>query len=148
MRLVCYISLVLLLPGCTAKRQKGDVTVAELFARPGDFVGKRIAVIGYYVSDLEETSLYTSPDGHCDHAPAGGIFSCSIWVSPGWRRVSRLSNRYVRVVGLFHYRPEIRREILKRDDGREFESVTALGFGHMGLSPAELTNVSSFRPLR
>jgi hypothetical protein len=76
-----YIGVLLaaaLFAGCTAKRQSGDVTVAELFERPSDFNGKRVAVIGYYVSGLEETSLYTSPDGHCDHPPAGGVFSCSI----------------------------------------------------------------------
>ena len=72
----------------------------------------------------------------------------AFWVAPGWRRVNRLTNRYVRVVGIFHYRPEFRREMLKRDDGREFESITPLGYGHMGLSPAELTNVTLFRPLR
>jgi hypothetical protein len=138
---------------CTAKRHAGDVDVAELFGRPDYFNGRRVSVIGYYVSGMEESGLYTSPTpqaspGACHLAKNDDVFGCDIWVDPGWRRVSRLTNRYVRVVGVFHYRPEATRRNEKRPDGREFESVITEGYGHFGLYPAELSDVTSFRPLR
>jgi len=147
-----YVGLfvaVLLFASCTAKREAGDLTVAELFHRAGEFDGKRVAVIGYYVSGVEQTCLYTSPEAerHWEFLE-GGVFPRQIWVETGWRRVGRLTDRYVRVVGIFHYRPRFRREIEKRDDGREFESIITQGYGHMAGSPAEITNVTSFRPLR
>ena len=147
-RTVSALLAIAVFASCTARREPGDLTVAQLFEKPLEFDGKRVAVIGYYKIGMEETTLYTSPGGECDHPPPGDIFTCSIWVSPGWRRGSRLTDQYVRIVGTFHYRPQFRREMLKRDDGREFESVTTLGYGHFGLHPAELTHVTSFRPLR
>jgi hypothetical protein len=38
------------LVACTAKREKGDLSVAELLKRGREFDGKHVAVIGYYVS--------------------------------------------------------------------------------------------------
>jgi hypothetical protein len=151
-RSCCCVNVALvaiLLVACTAKRQAGDLTVGELFRRGREFDGKHVAVIGYYVSGLEETCLWSTPEA-ANHFELleDHIFPRQIWVEPRWRRVSRLANRYVRVVGTFHFRPEFRREMLKRDDGREFESITTLGYGHMSGSPAELTNVTFFRPLR
>ncbi len=123
--------------------------MSELFDRAAELNGKHVAVIGYYVCELENTSLYTSPEEwQREHLLPDGVFGRSIWVDPGWRRTTRLTNRYVRVTGTLHYRPEYRRTIEKRNDGREFESILPLGYGHMGLSPAELSNVSFFRPLR
>ena len=152
------IALVFLaLVACTAKRQPGDLTVSELLNRGTELNGKRIAVIGYYVSELENSSIYESPGDwehqyDDQHLLPDGVFSRHIWVDPGWRDIAHLTNRltrrYVRITGIFHYRPEFKRTIEKRDDGREFESIDTRGYGHMGLSPAELTDVTFFRPLR
>ena len=150
----CIVALVsFLLVACTAKREAGDLTVSELFNRAAELNGKEIAVTGYYVCELENSSLYGSPSDwehqyDDQHLLPDGVFSRHIWVDPGWRRTARLTNRYVRITGTFHYRPEFRRAMEKRDDGREFESITPLGYGHMGLSPAEITDVTLFRPLR
>jgi len=132
------IALAVLFSGCTARRQAGDVSVQDLFDRPDKFDGKHVAVIGWYSSGMEESALYSD---------AKALIPEGIWVEPGWRRVSRLAGRYVRVVGVFHYRPEERR-IEKRPDGSDFESIAVNGFGHMGIYRAELSDVSSFRPLR
>jgi hypothetical protein len=132
------ITLVVMLTACTARRQPGDVSVADLFDHPDKFEAKEVAVIGWYSSGMEESALYSDPKA---------LIPEGIWVSPGWRRVSRLAGRYVRVVGVFHYRPEERR-IEKRPDGSDFESFALNGFGHMGLYRAELSDVCSFRPLR
>jgi hypothetical protein len=157
MRYSIIALLSLALVACTAKRQAGDLTVSELLKRGAELNGKRIAVIGYYVAELENSSIYDSPDDwkhHYDeqHLLPDGVFSRHIWVDSGWRDVARLTNRlthrYVRIIGTFHYRPEFRRTIEKRDDGREFESIDTRGYGHMGLSPAEIANVTFFRPLR
>jgi hypothetical protein len=135
--------------GCTAKKLPGDLGVAELLQRGREFDGKRVAVIGYYEAGLEESCLYPNDQVRTRYnSLIDGVFSPQIWVEPGLRRVSRLKNRYVRVLGTFHYRPEFTRKIEKRDDGREFESVTPEGYGHMGLCPAEITSVTLFRPLR
>jgi hypothetical protein len=145
------VFLALIFASCTAKQRPGDLTVAGLFKRGREFDGKRVAAIGYYVAGVEQTCLYSSPEAERyafrDLLP-DGIFPREIWVEPGRRRVSRLTGRYVRVVGTFHYRPQFRREIQKRDDGREFESIITEGYGHMAGSPAEITDVTSFRRLR
>jgi hypothetical protein len=148
-RCVGAILITLLVAACTAKRQPGDLTIAELFDRAAELNGRRVAVIGYYVYELENTSLYASPEEwQHEHLLQDGVFGRSIWINPGWRRTSQLTNRYVRAIGTFRYRPEFRRTIEKRDDGREFESILPLGYGHMGLSPSELSDVTLFRPLR
>jgi hypothetical protein len=141
--------ITILLMACTAKRQAGDLTVVEVLKRGREFDGKRVAVIGYYVSGIEESCLWSTPEAasHFEFSE-DRIFPREIWVEPGWRKLSRLTSRYVRIVGTFHFRPEFRREMLKRDDGREFESITTLGYGHMGGSAAEFTDVTFFRPLR
>jgi hypothetical protein len=41
-----------------ARRQPGDLTVQELFERGHELNGKRIAVVGGYVSGMEESALY------------------------------------------------------------------------------------------
>jgi hypothetical protein len=50
------------LVACTAKREKGDLSVAELLKRGREFDGKHVAVIGYYVSGVEETCLWSTPE--------------------------------------------------------------------------------------
>ena len=143
--------LMLVTVGCTAKRQPGDLTVAELFNRGAELNDKKVAVIGFYVYEYENSSLFDSPDEQqhqFEYTLPDGVFSRSIWVDAGWRRIARLTNRYVRIVGTFHYRPEYRRTIEKRDDGREFESIVTLGYGHFGMSAAEISPITSFRPLR
>ena|SRR5437773_2680358 len=99
-RCCCCVNValvVILLVACTAKRQAGDLTVAELFKRGRELDGKHVAVIGYYVSGLEETCLWSTPEA-ASHFELleDRIFPREIWVEPGWRRVSRLANRYVR----------------------------------------------------
>jgi hypothetical protein len=103
---------------CTARREPGDITVAELAARPNNYEGKRVAVIGFYSSAMEESAMYNSTSAESENAFA-------IWVSPGWRSsVYRAANRYVRAVGIFHHRP------------------------NDTLYPGELSHITFFRPLR
>jgi hypothetical protein len=137
------VPLLVLLSGCTAKKEPGDLTVKNLFDHARDFDGKRVAVIGWYLSDIEESSLFPAPYAI---EPLDGTFDRQIWVEPGWRRVTRLTHRYVRVVGIFHFRPEAECRIEKRSDGSEFESVTTRGYGTYGLYPAQLSDISYFRP--
>ena len=135
----------LLFSGCTTTRQAGDLTVADLFAHPAKFNGQRVAVVGYYESSYEDSSLYNARDQTNIPLNKDGVFTRSIWVDSG---SDRLSHRYVRVVGVFHYQPKFRRTIETRDDGRKYESIDPQGYGHLGLWPAELADVAFFRPLR
>ncbi len=149
MRYGSMFVFALVLAGCTAKREAGDVTVEQLFDRPNQFDGKQVSVVGYYVYEYEHENLCASPQEDIqEHLLPDGVFARRIWVSPGWRRSGRLKDHYVRVVGIFHYRPQFRRTMEKRQDGSEFESIFPQGYGHMGLWPAEISEVSSFRPLR
>jgi hypothetical protein len=110
--------MVFLGGACTAHHEPEDITVAELAARPNHYDGKRVAVIGYYSSAMEESAMYNSTSPQPENAFA-------IWVSPGWRsRVYRCANRYVRAVGIFHHRP------------------------NNTLYPGELSDITFFRPLR
>jgi hypothetical protein len=103
---------------CTAHRERGDITVAELAARPNDYEGKRVAVIGYYSSAMEESALYNSTSTERQNAFA-------IWIKPGWNAsVYRAANGYVRAVGIFHRR------------------------ANDSLYPGELSDITFFRPLR
>jgi hypothetical protein len=135
----------LLLAGCMATRQTGDVTIDELFAHPTKFQGQRVAVVGYYESGIEDSSLYNTRNQTDVPLNKDKVFTRSIWVDGG---SLRLTHRYVRVVGVFHYNPNFRRTIETRADGRKFESIDTHGYGHMGSSPAELADVTFFRPLR
>ena len=110
--------MLFLLGACTAPREPGDITVAELAAQPNNYDGKRVAVIGYYSSGMEESALYNSTSTQPENAFA-------IRVNPGWRStVYRAANRYVRAVGTFHHRP----------NDTEY--------------PGELSAITFFRPLR
>lgn len=129
-----------------AERQSADLTVEELFERAHELDGKRVSVVGHYVFGTEESALYHSGASAQDELE--GIFWRRSCVNPGWRRVSRLNNRYVRVVGVFHYRLRADRRIERRSGGREFESVIPGGYGHAGLYPAEISSVTVSRPLR
>src|SRR4051812_29530346 len=131
LRVGAAIALAVLLSACTARKQPGDVSVQDLIEHPKRFEGRQVAVIGWYVSRMEESALYSD---------AKAFIPEGIWVAPGWRRVTRLTGRYVRVVGVFHYRAE-ERLIEKRPDGNEFESIALNGFGHFGLYRAELADV-------
>jgi hypothetical protein len=144
---------ILLFAGCTAKRQDGDLTVSELFARASEFNGKRVAVVGYYEHAMEHSVLAHSANADervsaCQHVKNNDLFRCDIWVDPAWRRMGRLAGRYVRVIGTFHYRPDAVRETEVRDGEEVLLGVFTEGFGHFGMYPAELTAVTSFRPLR
>jgi hypothetical protein len=110
--------LLLVTVGCTADREPGDITVRELAARPNDYEGKRVAVIGYYSSAMEESAMY-------DSTSTGPENAFAIWVRPGWRSwLCQAANRYVRAVGIFHHRP------------------------HDPVYSGELSDITFFRPLR
>ena len=110
--------MLFMVGACTAHRESGDITVAELAARPDNYEGKRVAVIGYYSSAMEESAMYNSTSAQPKNAFA-------IRVRPGWRsRAYRAANRYVRAVGIFHHRP------------------------NDTLYPGELSDITFFRPLR
>jgi hypothetical protein len=96
---VIVASLFFLIVACTARREAGDITVAELAAQPNSYEGKRVAIIGYYSLGFEESALYNS-------ASAGPENAFAVWVRPGWRSWGyRAAKRYVRAVGIFHQRP-------------------------------------------
>ena len=50
------------LVACTAKREEGDLNVVELLKRGREFDGEHVAVIGYYLSGVEEICLCSTPE--------------------------------------------------------------------------------------
>jgi len=54
--------VIVVTAGCTAKRQPGDLTIAELLNRGAELNDKQLAAIGFYVYEYESNSLFESPD--------------------------------------------------------------------------------------
>jgi hypothetical protein len=107
-----------------------DVTVAQVLARPREFVGKRVSVTGFFVAANEESSLYITRES----AKRGDI-DRSIWVElHGASNFRAAVNRYVRFIGTFHYRSKAAAKDMR-------------GYGQWGLSPSQL-DVMSFELLR
>ena len=127
-RLALLLSLFLLASSASATPL--EVTVAQLFAKPRQFDGRRVAVTGYYYADSETSSLYVSA------AAKKSLNEPSIWVQfRGTPDVTSIAGRYARLVGTFHHKPTA--------DPKRMN-----GYGTWGLSSAALLDTTPFRALR
>lgn len=133
MRFLLLILLVLLAlahtPAALASETNlapvAKVTVTNLLAHKSEYKGKRVEVTGYYLSYFECSKL-SHHQGDSDKA--------SIWVhvwhvKPGHeKQIQRVPKGQVRVVGTFDYK-----------EG---------GSGHLGMCPAEITDLELFEPVK
>jgi hypothetical protein len=98
-------------------------SIIRLIAHPELYEGKKVEVMGYYVTGQELSSLYlTKEDSHWGNSQS------AIWLelnqSPTNKLVdAKLKRGYVEVIGTFHF------------DAKS-------GAGHMGAWPGELRNIS------
>lgn len=101
------------------------LSVTNLLAHKSEYKGKRVEVTGYYLSYFECSKL-SHHQGDSDKA--------SIWihvwhVKPGHeKQIKGVAKGQVRVVGTFDYKN--------------------VGSGHLGMCPAEITDLELFEPLK
>ena len=106
-----------------------DIPLADILARPHEFNGKRVAVIGYYVAATETSCLFTTRD-----AAKRFDIARSVWVEFHTPPVmDSIAGRHARLVGTFHYNPSVRAGVL-----REYGNLWSVA----------LLDVTDFRPLR
>ena len=102
-----------------------STSLIRLLAHPEQYNGKRIQVIGYYHSELEESALYLTKDDATNLNCENGIWIGGAAKGADTNRVSQVKEGFVRVAGTFSYDPKH-------------------GSGHMGLWPAELKDITFF----
>ena len=128
-----FLTLLLCLTlGNQICESRGDQVVADgviytsiirLIAHPDLYQGRKVEVIGYYVSGQELSSLYlTKEDSHLGNSQS------AIWLQLNQSVTNKLVDAklkggYVEVIGTFHYDP-------------------TNGAGHMGSWPGELRDIS------
>jgi len=89
------------------------VAITNLLVHREAYQGKRVEVSGYYSGFFEHYALYESKSKH--------VHKNSLWIG---RAADFQGN--VRIIGTFHYRPDL------------------LGVGHLNGWQAEITNVELF----
>lgn len=104
-------------------------SIIRLIAKPEVYQGKRVQVIGYFVSGMEVRGLFLSKED-----VATGNSQNAIWVEVGDQvafeeKFGKFSRGYYKVVGTFDYRPD-------------------RGSGHLGAWAGELREISLFTRIR
>jgi hypothetical protein len=108
-RYVYRIAFSLLILMCSGATQAADVrariSLVQLLATPGQYDGRTIEVVGYFVFEEENHTLYLSPDDAQYGVSNGGIevgsFSPDI---SDYKRLVQFDRKYVRLRGVFHAR--------------------------------------------
>jgi hypothetical protein len=107
-----------------------STSLVRVLAHPDQYKGKRIELIGFYVSEFEHHALYLTKDD-----PEVGNIQNGIWVGGAapvvdkTRINTRVKRGFVRVIGTFTY------------DARG-------GSGHLGMWPGEINNVTFLNTTR
>ena len=138
--------MLFIVPACTVERQPGDKTVKEIFENPTAFNNQRVAVVGYFEFGGEDSQLAERPPRR--EGSRIWVERNAIWVDLGWRSwySKRLADRYIRVVGTLHYRPE--HVVIEPRETGDTEVVLSDGFGPSGTNQAELADIRSARPVK
>ena len=150
-RTVLFFTLACLPVIMLAAEQPAEkVSVAQLLSTPEKFVGKRVDVTGYYRLQNEDSSLLA------DERAAAQPWSTDncVWIDleiwdPRYNptRPANIADpddvrgRMIRVRGTFRYHKIISADLRT---GRR----AVLAYGHMGVWPRALENITYLRPLR
>jgi hypothetical protein len=134
------------------------VNTEQLLAKPSEFDGKRVSVTGYYVGNIKSGSrLFVSARAANDPKGNRGY----VWIDettfinpgtpsnpppplPGISELCQLTKHHVRIIGVFHYRPNVTRLSSDRNGMVRYN----FAFSRNGLSASEITNVVYFRVAR
>jgi hypothetical protein len=134
------------------------VNTEQLLATPSEFNGKRVSVTGYYVGNIKSGSqLFVSARAANDPNGNRGY----VWIDettfinpgtltnpppplPGISEPCQLTKHYVRIIGVFNYRPNVTR-LSSDGNGRVRYNF---GFSRNGLCASEITHVVYFRVAR
>jgi hypothetical protein len=100
MRKVVLITIVALIGGPIEKypMKAERVSLMQLIARPADFDGQRVQVIGYVTTEHETQALFVNPEDY-----KNGVLENSVEISMGHGREMPLqADDYAVVEGVFH----------------------------------------------
>lgn len=99
MRKLLLIAVVILVGGA-AEPDAGTVTevsLVQLIARPLDFEGQRVRVVGYVTIGFEEKAIYLNPQDY-----ENGVLDNAVELNLGSKKMTLESNEYGLVEGIFH----------------------------------------------
>jgi hypothetical protein len=113
-------SNVVTTPSTTVPR----ATIAEVLAHKEDYQGKRIEVVGYYMSWFEGSVLRDNSNS----APAVSLWIDRFRLKGDTNTIQWVESGFIRVTGRFKYNEEHRS-------------------GHLGMCPAEISEVESFKAI-
>jgi len=77
------------------------VSLIQILARPADFDGKRVRVIGYATVGTEDTALFLGPSDF-----ENIIFENSVFLNFGTPESPLTNNQYAQIEGVFHIKSE------------------------------------------
>ena len=120
MRRVVLITIVVLIGGPVEKEpvKAQRVSLIQLIARPADFEGQRIQVVGYVTTAFEEKAIYVNPEDY-----ENGVLDNSVAISLGDEQMPLKSDQYAVVEGIVHANPQTRNT---RGGVAEIDSITKL----------------------
>ena len=132
------------------------VDVKQLVKHPKKYMGKRVEVVGYWVTSCEHCStLYPSFDAEQRSPLSGnwvylGKFASNIQMPEPFRqRISKPYpdyDGYVRVVGRFEASEVRTPKVVSRSDRVERVIITR-GFGWMGTESRQITEITKLEPI-
>ena len=99
MRKILLIALVIVASGA-AEPDAGkavEVSLIQLLARPLDFDGQRVRVVGYVTVGFEDEGIFLNPEDY-----ENGILDNSVRIDMGNKEMPLQSNEYGLVEGTFH----------------------------------------------
>lgn len=99
MRKVLLIAVVIVASGA-AEQDAGkavEVSLIQLLARPLDFDGQRVRVVGYVTVGFEDEGIFLNPQDY-----ENGILENSVRLDMGNKEMPLQSNEYAVVEGTFH----------------------------------------------
>jgi len=98
------IAVVIIAVAGASPTQNADpaprVSLIQLLARPADFDGQRVHLVGYVTVGFEEQALFLNPADH-----ENGIFENSVALDLGNKQMPLGSDEYAQVEGTFHAKP-------------------------------------------
>src|SRR5262249_2827716 len=146
----CFTLMCLAVLMVAAEQPAEKVTVAQLLSTPEKFIGKRVDVIGYYRLQDEDSSLLADERAAAQPwTPDNCIgIDFEIWDPrfhhkrpPNIATTDDVGGRMIRVRGTFRYHKIIAADLRT---GRK----AVLAYGHMGVWPRALEDITYLQPLR
>jgi hypothetical protein len=121
MRKVVLITIIALIGGPVEQSpvKAQSVSLIQLIARPADFEGQLVEVVGYVTTSFEDEAIFVNPEDY-----ENGVFENSVKIALEiGQKMPLESDQYAVVVGVVHAKRETRNT---RGGVAEIDSITKL----------------------